>query len=523
MRTILLSTASVLVFGLVFWLRADTEEGKDLIKVRLRLLDERTNRGIAGMVRVFREGSDKPLLLSGLPDRLRGLDQQASSLGWFVVPAQGGETTFPRAELRLEAVSGLETALVQQKVDLSKGGSEVVVKLPFLFRPEERDLVAGNTHLHLRNLTREEADDYLRQLPVADGLKVLFISYLERDKDDRHYITNRYPTGSLSGFETTGMLLNNGEEHRHNFEAYGQGYGHVMFLNIDRLVKPVSLGPGITGGGNDDQPLRDGMDEAHRQGGIVLWCHNTSGYEAGPAALAGRFDALNIYDGSRSGTYEERYYLLLNIGLRLPISTGTDWFLYDFSRVYSRVAERLTIKNWLDSLKAGRCVATNGPLLTLSVDGRAVGDQLHLDQPRTVRIEATGLGRRDFERLQLVQNGKVIQTQSSEKMNGGYSARLVREVRIDEPAWFAVRIDSQMKNELDRRLYAHSSPVYVDLAGKRVFDVESARTLQRQMEEARDAIRSRGRFSTRAARDRVLVLYSQAEKDLVERINQRGK
>jgi hypothetical protein len=99
----------------------------------------------------------------------------------------------------------------------------------------------------------------------------------------------------------------------------------------------------------------------------------------------------------------------------------------------------------------------------------------------------------------------------------------VREVQIDEPGWFAVRIDSQTKNDLGRKLYAHTCPIYVDLAGKRVFDVESARNLQRQLEAARDAIRQRGVFSTPGARDKVLALYDQAEKEIVERINQRGK
>src|SRR5262249_32205088 len=160
-------------------------------------------------------------------------------------------------------------------------------------------------------------------------------------------------------------------------------------------------------------------------------------------ALAGRLDALNVFDGSRAGTYEERYYRFLNVGLRLPLSTGTDWFLYDFARVYARVTDRLTSKSWLDALKAGRCVATNAPLLTLRVDGQEVGEVVTLDKPGTVRVEATGLGRHDFERLQLVQNGKVIEAKSSEEKDGAYSAKLVREVRIDEPAWFAVRIESK--------------------------------------------------------------------------------
>src|SRR5437764_9943717 len=53
------------------------------------------------------------------------------------------------------------------------------------------------------------------------------------------------------------------------FTAYGEGYGHVMFLNIKELVKPVSIGPGISGGGFDDLALRAGIDNARKQGGTV--------------------------------------------------------------------------------------------------------------------------------------------------------------------------------------------------------------------------------------------------------------
>jgi hypothetical protein len=522
MRTFFLSMASLLVFGLALVLQAGPDGGGETIRVRLRLRDDRSGKGVAGMVRVFRRGEDRPLALSGLTDRLRGLGRPTG--GWYVVPGQGAETTLPRAPVRLEAASGLETTLARREIDLGReAAAEILVPLAFLFRPEEHNLFAGNTHLHLRDLTKEEADEYLRQLPVADGLKILFISYLERDRDDRHYVTNRYPIGTLEGFETTGVLLSNGEEHRHNFEAYGQGYGHVMFLDISRLVRPVSLGPGITGGGDDDRPLLAGMADARQQGGTVLWCHNTNGYEAVPDVLAGRLDALNVFDGSRTGSYEDRYYRFLNLGLRLPLSTGTDWFLYDFARVYARVEGRLTIRGWLEALRAGRSVATNGPLLTLNVDGHPVGEVLGLDRPRAVRVEATAVGRHDFERLQLIQNGKVIQTQEAGKREGGYFARLVREVRLEEPAWFAVRIEARTKNELDALLFAHSSPVYVDLAGKRVFEVESARGLLRELEQAREAIRRRGQFSTPAARDKVLALYEKAERELADRLNRRGK
>jgi hypothetical protein len=516
----LLAGVSVLVAGLSAYLGAGPEN--ETVKVRLRLLDADTGAPVAGIVRVYRDGQDQTLPLPGLYNRLRGLEREATTAGWHVVPAPGVETALPRGKLRLEAVAGLETALARQEIEL-RNEQDVTIKLRYLFRPEKEQLVAGNTHLHLMKLTRADADEYLRQIPAADGLKVMFISHLKRVPDDVNYITNEYPIGALKQFDMTGVLFNNGEEHRHNFQGYGQGYGHVMLLNINKLIEPVSIGPGIMGAGFDDLPLTPGIAEARRQGGTIIWCHNTNGHEDVVNALAGRLDALNVFDGSRTGDFGENYYKYLNIGLPMPISTGTDWFMYDFSRVYARVTGKLTIPSWLDAVKAGRCVATNGPLLNLTVDGRPIGDTLKLDKPKTVRIEATGLGRHDFQRLQLVHNGKVLHEQAAAKKDDAYEARLVRDVPLDGPGWFAVRIDSTTRNEFDKPLYAHGSPVYVEVGGQRVFDPEAARGLLKQLEEGQAEIRAKAKFSNPAAADRLLALYQQAAKELASRSAERGR
>jgi hypothetical protein len=518
MRKIITAVVSGLALGLSFCLNAGPPDDK----VRLRLVDARSGKDTGGMVRVFVAGQDKPLPLPGLFDRLTGLERSATLAGWYAVPEGGGDTTLPRAKLRLEAVAGLETALTRLDVDrTAKDAGEVVVPLRFLFRPEQDGLVAGNTHLHLRGLSRAAAEEYLCRVPAADLLKVLFISYLERRADDLQYITNRFPVGDLQPSRPGGPLLSNGEEHRHNIGAFGQGYGHVMLLAIKQLVRPVSLGPGITGAGDDDRPLAPGIAEARRQGGTVIWCHNTSGHEGVPAALAGQLDALNVFDGSRTGSYEDLYYRYLNVGLRLPLSTGTDWFLYDFARVYARVPGRLTTRSWLEAVKAGRCTVTNGPLLTLAVDGRGPGDVLSFDRPRAVRVEATGVGRHDFRQLELVQNGRVIARQPAADKDGEWSARLVRDVRLEGPAWFAVRIAAATRNEFDRPLFAHSSPVYVDVAGLGVFDVEAAGALLRRLEESRADVRARGHFSGAPARERVLAAYDQAAQALRKRMSGR--
>lgn len=495
----------------------------DLVPVRIRLVDGATGKPCPGIVRLLHRLDNTPVALPGLYDRLRGLKVAAEFGGWHVVPAQGAETKAPRDLFTLEAVAGLETQLA--KIDLNTKRDlldDVVVKLDPAMEPGKTGMVAGNTHLHLMKLTKEDAEQYLRVIPPADRLRVLFISYLERFKDDAEYITNRYPVGDLPEFNATGVLVNNGEEHRHNFGSHGEGYGHVMFLNIKNLVKPVSLGSGITGSGHDDRPLRPGIDDARKQGGTVIWCHNSFGHEDVLNALTGRLHAMNVFDGSRRGNFEESYYRYLNVGLKLPISTGTDWFIYDFARVYVRGDEPLTIAGWLDGLKAGRNQATNGPLLHLRVNERECGDTIKLAGPGKLKIEASGVGRHDFQELQLIHNGKVIRKERTEGKKV-YRTTLVEEVRVEESGWFAVRIESTTKNELGYQLFAHTSPVYVEMAGKSVFDVDAAQALLKQVEEGHAAIEKQAKFSEAATGTKLLALYQETAAELRERINRRGK
>ena len=516
------------------------------VKFRLRLVDAATGQDCAGIVRLL-DGEKRTVPLPGLYDRLRGLKVAPEFGGWHVVPVKGAETEVPRGVYRLEAVAGLETELATIELDLTKNApAETVVKLTPAFDPGKLGYIAGNTHLHLMKLTKQDAEDYLRKIPPADRLRVLFISYLERHQDDAEYITNRYPIGDVPAFNATGVLVNNGEEHRHNFASHGEGYGHVMFLNIKTLVKPVSLGPGITGGGNDDRPLRPGIDDARQQGGTIIWCHNSFGYEDVLNALTGRLHALNVFDGSRRGLFEESYYRYLNVGLKMPISTGTDWFIYDFARVYVRSADPLTVAAWLDGLKTGRNQATNGPLLTLRVNDHGCGDTIKLAKPGKVKIEASAQGRNNFQELQLVHNGKVIRRSAARAGDAGaahevsglapppltscaalarasYRAKLTAEIRVEETGWFAARVESTTKNELGYQLFAHTSPVYVEVAGKPMFDVVSAEALLKQIEEGQAAIGKQGTFSEPPAGQKLLALYADAANELRERINKRAK
>src|SRR5262249_42958961 len=151
--------------------------------------------------------------------------------------------------------------------------------------------LAGNTHLHLMKLSKEQADRYLKEVPLADGLDIVFISYLQRAKADLEYTSNKYSRRDLERLSHGHVHLGHGQEHRHNFSAYGEGFGHILLLDIPYVIQPVSIGPGIMGSGNDFPPLQVGIDEARRTGGTVIWAHNLYGFEDIPNWITGRVHA----------------------------------------------------------------------------------------------------------------------------------------------------------------------------------------------------------------------------------------
>ncbi len=485
----------------------------EIIKISLVLLDKETNKPIPGVVRFRREDGSVVFPL-GLTSRGWGLDQKAQIGEWFVVP--GPVTAELRSEpITIEAVSGIETERAAIQVDLTKREHrDLKLRLARFSNLRDAGWYSANTHLHLRNFSREESDRYLREIPAADRLDVLFISHLERADDDRSYITNQYRPGRLKDLESAGVVVSNGQEHRHNFGPQGEGYGHVMLLGIKELVQPVSIGIGISKKHPDSPPIRDGIDNAHDQGGTAIWCHNNWGYEDVPNWLAGRLDAQNIFDGGSHDGYAESFYHYLNAGLKVPFSTGTDWFMYDFARCYAHVADELTPETWLAVLRSGRTFITNGPLLEFRVNDSEPGDTIALDHPADMVINASAKGRLDFGRIELIQNGRVVETAPTRSVDGHYESRLRVKLHVSEPGWLAARVTSLAKTEYGHPLFAHTSAVYTPVGGRRIQLEGNVRFLLSQLESAHSAIAAKARFDTDKQREEVLGLYDRAINEL---------
>jgi hypothetical protein len=496
-------------------------------ELELSLVDE-SGSPLPGVVQILDNG--KSIELPELVNRGQGIDAQGPIHQWWALP-RSAKLAVPRGLLTVRAFAGLETEMATSQIDLSsREHAKLEVHLHRFYDARRGGRLAGNTHLHLMKLSKAQADRYLQEVPLADGLDIVFLSYLERAVADLEYTSNKYSPHDLDRLSHGHLHFGHGQEHRHNFGSHGEGYGHILLLDIPYIIQPVSIGPGIMRSGSDTPPLQAGIDEARRTGGKVIWAHNLFGFEDIPNWVTGRVDANNIYDGSHRGSYKDTYYRYLDIGLSVPFSTGTDWFIYDFSRVYVQSARAVTPTGWLELLAAGKSWITNGPLLEFTVDDRPLGSTINLTGPGAVKVRANALGRLDFKHLELIHNGRVIRSAPSDKVGEHFAAQMEFDLPVEQPAWLAARTppppapddptpdEPVAENEFGGKLFSHTSPVYVHVDGRGVFDSAVAEGLIVEMRSSVEKIKEQAVFASDADRQRVLGVYDQAISVLERRI-----
>lgn len=505
----------------------------DPVRVTLRLIETPAQQEVPGLLSIRRADGTlvhPPELLSrGMGLKLRQLGEVDSRIhDWSVLP-HSMEVTLPREKLTISAFSGLETETAHVELDLTgETPADVELKLYRFMDCKAAGWNSANTHLHLMKLSREEADRYLVEIPKADRLDMLFVSYLERTGADHDYISNQLTRENLSDLTVrSGVIFGNGEEHRHNLDGYGEGYGHVMLLNIAKLIQPVSIGPGIMKTGTDGIPLQRGIDAARRDDDTIVWCHNGMGLETLANVVTGRLDAQNIFDGGNRGSYAESFYQYWNAGFPVPISTGTDWFMYDLSRVYVHSEGELSLQKWLESLKQGKTFITNGPLLEFQIrradvpdEKIGIGEVLNLIEPTRLICEGTARSRSDFQKLELLRNGEVLASAPSHPAEEHFEATINFDFQLSEPSWLALRTpppptevskeNPPAVNEFQRPLFSHTSPIQIQFQGKPYFNLETAEALYKKMESQQQVIATSANFADAQERASVLEVHEAA-------------
>ena len=430
--------------------------GKPTGTLSLELVEMGTGRPLSARIALQEEGG-KPAAPPGSLYHLHG-DQ----MDFFA--ERTAEVVVPAGSYHIHAYHGPEYRMAHLQVEVPAAKTtSVKVELQRWTDPQSRGWYSGENHIHANygyghwyNTPRE-----MRVLIEAEALNVANFVVANSDTDgvfDREFFRGR--PDPYSGERN---ILYWNEEFRATF------WGHMTLINLKQLVEPVFTGFLDTTNPWDAPTNSDVADHTHVQGGHVNYTHPASNpkdpylgaYSAKSVPMdvaLGKIDSIDI-----NWSYEPTlslWYRLLNCGFRLPASAGTDCFLNRIAsrlpgsdRAYVKIEGNFSYDGWVKGLKAGRSFVTNGPILEFTP-----GEIRRLAAPGEIPVKASATSLVPLDRVEVVMNGAVVAQGAiaADKL----SATIDERIKVERSSWIGVRAFAG-------RLQAHSSPIYVEVAGQR--------------------------------------------------------
>lgn len=247
--------------------------------------------------------------------------------------------------------------------------------------------------------------------------------------------------------------------------------GTLSLLHCHRPVFPLRAGDG------DDWSVADWCDQCHRKTGLVVWpdlprlAADRPQGEALAALLLGKVDAFEIAPFSDPEPETLRhYYALLDAGCR-PVLVGgsgkdSNAVALGAVRTYARLGsgQALEAGTWIEAVRAGRTFVTSGPLLTLEAGGLGPGSVVRLPPGQPLRLRAEAHSHIPFDELELLAGGSLLATKTA----SGNRQAAVLETDYVPPhsTWIAARCHAPTRLATGSCVFAHTSPVWVEVAGR---------------------------------------------------------
>jgi hypothetical protein len=228
-----------------------------------------------------------------------------------------------------------------------------------------------------------------------------------------------------------------------------------------------------------------------------------------------RKDAGEVWTEKQVMERFESYYRYLNCGFQIPISAAslaTEKTLAPLdragsARVFVRVFGAFSYGSFIKNLKAGKSWATNGPLLSLAVNGRDPGETHRSSAGSILKISIGARSKRPLSRVELIYNGEVV----SSVPVSSTSDFAVKDFEIgtNDGGWIAARAFEAQVDSASPVRYAHTSPVYILASGDILIDKAQAQKFASHIEERLGQLR--GELpSPDATTAKVLTWYEQA-------------
>jgi dipeptidyl aminopeptidase/acylaminoacyl peptidase len=502
-------------------------------RLRITPVDGATGRPVAARISVT-----TPDGRSWVPDDAwrhadDAFDRRERRMEYGYFHADGPATlTAPVGAVTVEVARGLEHA-VERRTVVVAADSTTVVRVPLrrIADPSRSGWHAGDLHVHMNYGGAYRADPARLALQArAEDVRV--VENLIVNKEGRIPDVARF-RGTPDPASTPSTIV------VHDQEFHTSWWGHTALLGLRRnLLLPGYAAYANTGVASLYPSNATAFDLAHEQGAVTGYVHPFD-VSPDPANAAealtnelpvdvalGKVDYLEVVGFSDHLATARVWYRLLNCGFRLPAGAGTDAMTnfaslrgpLGMNRVYVKVDGPLDHARFLAGLKAGRTMATNGPLLELTVDGRAIGDELRLPPAgATVRARVRLRSIVPVDHLEIVGSGEVV---AEIPLSGDRTtADATVPIRVARSGWYTLRARSEHAQHpvLDAYPFATTSPIYVTVGGAPVRSPGDAEWFVAWIDRLESAVRAHADWNDDRERAEVLAQLAAARAEFVAR------
>ncbi len=404
-----------------------------------------------------------------------GGDLQLGGTSYAYVPGRF-QIELPVGDVYVEMAKGFEYAPVRKKLSIGPGQRELNLHINRWTDLRKDGWVTADTHVHFISPQTAWLEGQ------AEGLNLI---NLLASQWGRLFTNVADITGKVSGCSADGTIVWVGTENRNHL------LGHMSILGAkgDPVFPMCAGGPNEAYLGDPDYMLlTEWAQKCKERDGVTIRPHFP-----GPSCEEPVYFVLGQLDGTELRHYGHpdaktldsycftEWYKYLNCGYRVAAVGGTDKMSARMpvggARTYAKLDPNrpFTFENWGGAIRAGRTFTSSGPLIDMTVDGRSVGDEIQMSGGGgSVEVQARAECAWPMHAIEIVVNGRVVARSSSKR--GAKALSIKANVKISRSSWIAARSGSRLvaQHAWPIQLGAHTSPVYVVVGGRELFNASDA-------------------------------------------------
>jgi len=427
----------------------------------------------------------------------------------------------------IETTRGLEFDREIDTVVIGDRPRRLTVRLRRLANLPASGWWSGDLHVHM-NYGGHYRNTPARLRFQAEAEDLHLVENLIVNKEARIPDIGSFAPG-LDPVSTAATLIKHDEEYHTSY------WGHSAQLGLREFLLPNYAAYTNTAAASLFPHNSEIFARARRQGALNGYVHpfeSVPDFAAGETlrhalpidAALGLVDYIEVVGFSDHLATAAIWYRLLNTGVRLPAGAGTDAMAnfaslrgpVGMGRVYVG-SGRLEYRAWLEALKRGRTMATNGPLVSFALGDAEPGGEIRLARPGRLMARVSLRSIVPVDSLEIIGNGQVVRRIPLSA--DGRRADALVPLEITKSGWYTARAFSRQARHpvLDIYPFGTTSPVYVTVAGAPIRSVEDARFFLSWLAGLETEARRHRDWNSTAERDRVMNDVAQAKAFFEER------